>query len=63
MPNNADIDYLSKMYKDVTGADIQNAVLAAALRAARQNDSWVLNEYFAQAIEKISEAKCIMGNL
>ncbi len=61
MPNNADIDYLSKMYKDVTGADIQNAVLAAALRAARQNDSWVLNEYFAQAIEKISEAKMYNG--
>lgn len=57
MPNNADIDYLSKVYNNVTGADIQNAVLAAALRAARHNDSYVLNEYFSQAIEKISEAK------
>ena len=57
MPNNADIDYLSKLYKNVTGADIQNAVLAAALRAARHNDSCVPNEYFSQSIKKIGESK------
>ena len=36
MPNSAEIDTLSKEYDNVTGADIQNAVMTAALKAARK---------------------------
>ncbi len=57
MPNSAEIDTLSKEYDNVTGADIQNAVMTAALKAARKKESLVPNEYFAQAIKKIREAK------
>ncbi len=57
MPNNANIYNLSKEYDNVTGADIQNAVISAALRAARNKDGFVSNEYFSQAIAKIREAK------
>lgn len=57
MPNTAEIDTLSKEYDNVTGADIQNAVMSAALKAARQKECFVPNEYFIQAITKIREAK------
>lgn len=61
MPNNADINKLSKEYDGITGADIQNAVMIAALRTARNKESFVPNEYFSYAIEKIREAK--MNNI
>lgn len=57
MPNNADIDKLSTEFDNITGADIQNAVLTAALRAARQKELIVPNEYFSAAIAKIRDAK------
>ena len=57
MPNDANINNLSKEFDNITGADIQNAVMSAALRAARQKKNFVPNEYFSQAITKIREAK------
>ena len=57
MPNSADIENLARECDGITGADIQNAVMTAALKAARQKESFVPNEYFLQAIIKIQEAK------
>lgn len=57
MPNTANFEQLSMNYDRVSGADIQNAVMTAALRAAREHLNVVPNEYFAQAIMRIREAK------
>ena len=63
MPNTADIEILSKDYDNISGADIQNAVMSAALKAARKKENVVPNEYFIQAITKIREAKMYNLNI
>lgn len=63
MPNTADIEILSKDYDNISGADIQNAVMSAALKAARKKENVVPNEYFIQAIAKIREAKMYNLNI
>jgi SpoVK/Ycf46/Vps4 family AAA+-type ATPase len=50
MPTDADIPKLAKDYSGVSGSDISNAVLSAALRAARNGDEKVKHEYFAEAV-------------
>ena len=63
MPNTADIEILSKDYDNISGADIQNAVMSAALKAARKKENVVPNEYFIQSITKIREAKMYNLNI
>lgn len=63
MPNTADIEILSKDYDNISGADIQNAVMSAALKAARKKENVVPNEYFIQAIAKIREVKMYNLNI
>ena len=63
MPNTANIEILSKDYDNISGADIQNAVMSAALKAARKKENVVPNEYFIQAIAKIREAKMYNLNI
>ncbi len=61
MPIGMDVDntvkILARKYASISGSDIANAVLAAALKAARNNDSYVKLEYFENAIERIIESK------
>ena len=57
LPTDADILILSEKYQDITGSDISNAVLAAALRAARNNDPVIKHAYFEEAIERIIQSK------
>lgn len=57
MPNNADIDYLSKNYPGLTGSDIANIVLKAALFAAGKEENIVHQEYFENEIKNILKVK------
>ena len=55
----ADLDYkaIAGKYDKISGSDISNAVLRAALKAARLNDESVKEEYFCEAIESIITSK------
>lgn len=57
MPNDADINYLSKNYPGLTGSDIANIVLKAALFAAGKEENIVHQEYFENEIKNILNVK------
>ncbi len=57
MPNNIDIEQISKKYVGISGSDISNAVLRAALYAANRNESMVQHRYFENEIENIIRVK------
>lgn len=57
MPNNLDISLIAGKYACISGSDISNAVLKAALYAASNKKSIVYHEYFENAIESILNAK------
>lgn len=57
MPNNVNFEQLAAKYSSVSGSDISNAVLKAALYAAKQNSPIVCQEYFERATETILTAK------
>ncbi len=57
MPTDADIKALAHKYAGISGSDISNAVFAASLKAARQNDPIVKHIYFENAIERIIKSK------
>lgn len=57
MPNDVDIPKLAKDYSGVSGSDISNAVLSAALRAARNDEPLVRHSYFAESVEMSLKSK------
>ena len=57
LPTNVDISRLANTIEGISGADISNATLSAALRAARLNENMVPTEYFEEAIQQIKQSK------
>lgn len=57
MPVNIDIREISKKYNNISGSDISNAVLMAALKAANRDEHIVKNEMFEEAIQNIIKSK------
>lgn len=57
MPTNLDTMEIAKKYSGISGSDISNAVLNAAFRAARHQDSMVVKEYIFDAVEDILGSK------
>lgn len=57
MPNNIDIEQISKKYAEISGSDISNAVLRAALYAANKEEKMVQHRYFENEIENIIKVK------
>jgi len=57
MPCKVDIAVLAQKYKDISGSDIANAVFNAAIRAARDGDTIVLQERFEEAIKNSINVK------
>ena len=63
LPTNADINTLAAKYDGISGADISNAVLNAALRTARSDETFVSHSYFEEAIERIKKSKADNSDL
>ena len=57
MPNNIKIEEISKKYDGISGSDISNAVLRAALYAANKEENMVQHNYFENEIENIISVK------
>ena len=57
MPVNVDIDKLASDYEELSGSDISNAVLKAALRAAMNNSEAVEQTDFEDAVTNILKSK------
>lgn len=57
MPNNVDISEISEKYSNLSGSDISNAVLKAALKAAKNNENIVPQIYFENAVTEILKSK------
>lgn len=57
MPTNIDLAEISKKYSGVSGSDISNAVLKAALKAARNNSQFVPHEYFCEAMQSVLDGR------
>lgn len=57
MPNDVDFDDIAEKYSNISGCDISNAVLKAALSAAVENKEKVCQSDFEIAIENIINAK------
>lgn len=57
MPNDVDFNLIAKKYDKVSGSDISNAVLKAALKAVKNNESMVPQKYFEEAIISALKSK------
>lgn len=57
LPTDMDIEYISQKYSNLSGSDISNAVLKAALSAAVMDKDMVPQKEFEDAIESILNAK------
>ncbi|MBE6092365.1 MAG: ATP-binding protein [Selenomonas ruminantium] len=57
MPNDIDVDKISKEYDGVSGSDISNAILMAAFKAARLKSPLVTNDYVEEKLKEIVESK------
>lgn len=57
MPTNIDFAEISQKYERISGSDISNAVLKAALRAAKNNEEIVRHDYFCDAVQAIIDSK------
>ena len=57
LPHNANIDELSEKLIDVSGADIANAVLNAAIKAASEHLNIIPQDYFEFAVDEIVSAR------
>lgn len=57
MPCQVDCLELAKMFPNVSGSDISNAVFTAAVSAARNGESMVAQHYFEDAIKRAVEVK------
>ncbi|GHV31520.1 hypothetical protein FACS1894167_13980 [Synergistales bacterium] len=62
LPTDININELVAKSDGASGADIANAVMQAALRAARQNETIVRSSYFEDAINQIVESKLANNN-
>ena len=63
MPTDADISVLAEKYSEVSGSDISNAVLKAALKAAKDGAQTVKQEYFEDAVSRIIQSKQANRNI
>ena len=57
MPNDFDLEILSKTYENISGSDIANSVLMAAFKAARHKDTIVRQKYVEEAIQNVIASK------
>lgn len=57
MPTNIDYIEIAKKYEGISGSDISNAVLKAALKAARSREEIVRHDYFCEAVQSIIDSK------
>lgn len=57
LPTDLDINQIAKKYDNLSGSDISNAILMAALSAARENREFVSNDHFEEAIQSILKSK------
>lgn len=57
LPNEANIALLAQKYTGVSGADIANAVLNAAIHGAASHTAQIPHRYFEQAMEDILRAR------
>lgn len=57
MPTDANVELLAQKYDAISGADISNAVLNAALKAARLQSDSVKQSYFEEAIQTIIHSR------
>ena len=57
MPTDIDIETISKKYNNISGSDISNAVLMAALKSANKGEYTVKNEMFEEAVQSIIKSK------
>ncbi len=57
MPNNVDFTSIAEKYSGISGSDISNAVLKAALYAASNSFAFVDQTFFENAIKAIIDAK------
>lgn len=57
MPNDFNLQMLSKIYENISGSDIANAVLMAAFKAARHKDTIVRQKYVEEAIQNVIASK------
>ena len=63
MPTDADISELANKYSGISGSDISNAVLKAALKAAKDNAALVRQKFFEDSISQIIESKKANKNI
>lgn len=57
MPYRLNVDEISQKYEDVSGSDIANCVLNAALYAVTEKSSIVTENYFYRALDELIKAK------
>lgn len=63
MPTDINISELAIKYSGISGSDISNAVLKAALKAAKDNAASVSQKYFEDSISQIIESKKANKNI
>ncbi|OUN18625.1 hypothetical protein B5G34_17990 [Flavonifractor sp. An82] len=57
MPCQVDCSYLARKYSGISGSDIANAVFSAAVGAARNQEKYILQQRFEDAIQHCLDAK------
>lgn len=57
LPHDADSEELASVFEGITGADIANAVLGAAIKAATKNASRIPQSFFVDSMNSIIAAK------
>ena len=57
MPVRMDFHEIAQKHDNISGSDISNAVLKAALRAAKENVDIILQSYFEESVERIIQSK------
>ena len=57
LPNSVEIKKLAELSENLSGSDISNCVLKAAMSAARQNHLNLEIEHFKQAIDEVIQSK------
>lgn len=57
MPADLNISEISRRFEGISGSDISNAMLKAALRAAKNREERIRHQYFCDAIQSIIDSK------
>ena len=57
LPSKAEIKELAEISETLSGSDISNCVLKAAMSAARQNSESILIEHFEKSINEVINSK------